>query len=267
MWRVVKAVAISNPADLNACYPDLNIRQVLMHGKQEITSRRHEEATVDPAERARGVDRAETSRPHRGRLRVDDDGNPVDYAADRPADAADSDSADPADQPMPPLVLAPPTADEETPCAALEHADGENDWRERWARLPADSPRDASVGVGSVAPPLHADPPQDAFVGVGTVAPPVQADPPQDAFVGVGTVAPPAQDFSFGIAPAARISGVELLACMGEQERETDWLIKADKLGCQRGADADAAVEEEELEEEELEEEELDIVFDFLVVD
>jgi hypothetical protein len=65
----------------------------------------------------------------------------------------------------------------------------------------------------------------------------VQADPPQDAFVGVGTVAPPAQVFKFGIAPAARISGVELLACMGEQERETDWLIKADKLGCQRGAD------------------------------
>jgi hypothetical protein len=248
MWRVVKAVAISNPADLNACYPDLNIRQVLMHGKQEITSRRHEEATVDPAERARGVDRAETSRPHRGRLRVDDDGNPVDYAADRPADAADSDSADPADQPMGLPLMPPPTAEEETPCAALEHADGENDWRERWARLPADSPRDASVGVGSVAPPLHADPPQDAFVGVGTVAPPVQV-------------------FKFGIAPAARISGVELLACMGEQERETDWLIKADKLGCQRGADADAAVEEEELEEEELEEEELDIVFGFLVVD
>jgi hypothetical protein len=51
---------------------------------------------------------------------------------------------------------------------------------------------------------------------------------------------------------------------MGEQERETNWLITADKLGCQRGADADAAVEEEELEEEELEEEQLDIVLDFL---
>jgi hypothetical protein len=199
--------------------------------------------------------------------RADDDGHPIDDAADRPADAADR-PADAADRPA--------------------DAAADPDSTDTLILIPAGQP----TGLPLSPPYLEDDDPWVSLEGTDL---------------------------------AARISRGEFLACMGEQERETGWLIEADKLGCQRGADwlteglseveraglipdeaeradaddvipaltrlcikhaltrlcsssassssvdadADAAVEEEELEEEELEEEELeeeqlDIVVFFL---